>query len=114
MPALLYLVTHPTRGLHKIGITNEKLRANSRMIHWKQKGWTVVHRRHFREGLTARAVEQAVLKCFKDNGWLATQAPGLVHSSESGRTEIVTAALVSAQSIWDMVEVQAQSLETTN
>ena len=90
-PAVVYLITHPLLGAHKIGIAGVK---SKRLGHHRALGWQIHKTMAFEHGAEAHRVEQAVLRWMReDQGW----PPHL--DTGSGWTETVAVHLVSLKEL---------------
>jgi hypothetical protein len=89
---VVYLVTHPLLGAHKIGIAGQQSR---RLDHHRSLGWHVYRTMRFESGADAYRVEQAVLRWMREERrWAPHLAAG------SGWTETVDAHFVSLEELW--------------
>ncbi|MGY1825779.1 MULTISPECIES: hypothetical protein [unclassified Blastococcus] len=101
-PAVVYLLTDPRRGAHKIGVTAAD---STRLALHRRRGWTVLHTVAVPTGAHALEVERAVLRWLREDRGLPAALDG-----EDGATETVDAATVSARTIWARVEQEVASL----
>jgi hypothetical protein len=100
-PGLVYLVTHPRLGAHKIGVGAV---SGARVNQWRGRGWKVFQTLHFSVGADAYAVEQSVLDWLhKDLGL----RPFLQPRDCEGWTETVDASAIDPSAIWARVEREA-------
>ncbi len=104
-PGIVYLITHPKLGAHKVGITNT---GGYRLGRWRKRGWEAYRTLELARGEDARAVEQAVLRWWRhDLGHLeyldAVQCP-------NGWTETICSDAVDLPAIWARVVVEAANL----
>lgn len=102
-PANVYVVTHPTWNVHKVGIAGVGARVQ-RLDTLRAAGWVIYKTLRFDRGADARAVETNVLRWFR--GDLKAQ-PGLPPSSGEGYSETISADVVSLPAIWRRVTTAA-------
>lgn len=72
-PAIVYLITNPEWGAHKIGIAGVK---TSRLENWKRYGWTVHDTLRLDRGDVAEAIEQEVLRWLEEEQGLSPYLDG--------------------------------------
>lgn len=102
LPAEVYLITDPVRGVHKVGIGG--LQSNRVQV-WKKKGWNLYRARRFAVGADAYLVEQLTLR------WLRTDMslpPYL--AIEDGWTETVAGDAIDLPTLWARVEEISQEV----
>nr|WP_274703904.1 hypothetical protein [Rhodococcus qingshengii] len=102
LPAEVYLITDPLRGVHKVGIGG--LQSNRVQV-WKKKGWNLYKARRFAVGADAYLVEQLTLR------WLRTDMslpPYL--AMEDGWTETVAGDAIDLPTLWARVEEISQEV----
>jgi hypothetical protein len=108
-PALLYVISHPVWGAHKVGI-GACVGYNSRLTQHERAGWELAESRVFPTGWAARDVEQAVL----DRLRAAQLAPYLdAATMPNGWTETCDAARVTAAELCAMVEAETDRAAAT-
>jgi hypothetical protein len=96
---VVYLITHPTLGAHKIGITAS---GSDRLDKWQRRGWQVYATHHFDIGADAHWVEQSALQ------WLRTDLGlGPFLRDTDGWSETVDAAAIDLATIWQHVSDDA-------
>ncbi len=94
-PGLVYVVTHPARGAHKVGIAAVD---SDRLAVHRRSGWQVYRTLRFDRGEEAFRVEQGVLRWLRDElGLPPYLADGI------GWTETVDADAVSLPDLWSKV-----------
>lgn len=94
-PGVVYVVTHPIHGAHKVGIAAPD---SDRLAVHRRNGWQVYRTLLFDRGEDAFKVEQAVLRWLRDDlGLPPFLAEGI------GWTETVGAEAVSLPALWRMV-----------
>ena len=98
-PSVVYLITHPQLGAHKVGITGVD---TTRLEAWRKHGWQAFKTRRFGVGHIAREVEQSVLRWLREelghSAYLdAVQCP-------NGHTETVSADSIDLPTIWAKVQ----------
>lgn len=94
-PAVLYLLTHPKWGAHKIGITAPSAR---RLEQHSRRGWTIVESMQCPDGRTARRIEAMILH------WWRRELRMEPHLRDGdGWTETIDADAVSLTEVWDRV-----------
>lgn len=94
-PGFVYLVTHPALGAHKVGIAGD---ATKRLEILSKGGWLLYKRLHFTDGTHAYAVEQEIIRWWREDLLLP---PFLAQSD--GWTETVDAEALSLPEIWRKV-----------
>jgi len=99
-PAIIYLITNPKLGAHKIGVAgaNEK---NERLAKHSRGGWELYRKKRYPTGLEAFKVEQKILKWFISKELYPYVAPELM--PHGGSSETVDGDLVDLQTIWKRV-----------
>lgn len=102
MPAVVYLVTDPVRGAHKIGKTGVE---SSRLGVHQTRGWQVYKVLRVERGEQAGAIEQAILRWWRNDLGLP---PYL--ADEDGWTETIDADAVSLVDVWRRVLAESRSL----
>jgi hypothetical protein len=105
-PALVYLLTDPNRGAHKIGIAGID---SGRLDKHRRAGWTVHRTREVASGKVAYEVEAAVLRWWRDD---LGHPPFL--ATGDGWTETVDASVLDAKVIWAYVGRVARRIDPAN
>jgi recombinational DNA repair protein (RecF pathway) len=106
--AILYLITHPDLGAHKIGIAGKK-RNNSRLREHTRQGWIVLKTMDFEVGDDAYEVEQLTLLWVREDLGLPPYV-GKRKMPQSGYTETINAEEIDALMIWKQVEKLSRSV----
>ena len=102
-PAILYLITHPILGIHKIGIAGVN---SKRLKVHKGNGWQVYRTTTYGKGTEAYLVEQSVLNWMRyEENWPVGISTG------NGWTETVSADHVSLTTIWRKTTSVARKLD---
>ena len=101
-PAIIYLITHPEYGAHKIGVAgasekNERLKKHSR------QGWQIYKTREFKVGEDVFAIEQQVLAWLISSKGL-TPYLAVEQMPQGGSSETVDASEIELVTIWAKVE----------
>jgi hypothetical protein len=91
-PAIVYLITNPEWGAHKIGIAGVK---TNRLENWRRYGWTVHNTLRLDRGDVAEAVEQEVLRWLEEELGLSPHLDGA-----NGWSETVDSSAVDLSTIW--------------
>lgn len=91
-PAIVYLITNPECGAHKIGIAGVE---TSRLENWKRYGWSVHNTLRMDRGDVAEAIEQEVLRWLEEEIGLSPYLDGA-----NGWTETVDSSAVDLSTIW--------------
>lgn len=110
-PSLVYLVTNPEFGSHKIGICNVANRTRRLGAHTKD-GWQVCHMFPVSTGEEARRIEQAVLTQLRSQGFSPHLTIDLM--PQGGYKETVDAEEISIPVLRDMIRQQQQLADTPN
>lgn len=101
LPAVVYVITHPTLGCHKIGIAGLH---SDRIKQWRRQGWLTYRTRRFHVGADAYAVEQAVLRWLRTDQQLPRHLP-----VGDGSNETVDADSIDLITLWAQVEHHART-----
>jgi len=94
-PAYLYLITHPTKNAHKIGIGNTEARRIEKHL---KNGWKIYKILEFKKGSQAHLIEQQIISWLREEKYL-----GPAYRTGDGWTETVKSNDISLQSIWRKV-----------
>ena len=99
-PALIYLITHPTLGAHKVGISGA---TKSRLKQHQREGWETYKQLTLDTGQQAYVIEQGVFEWLEETFGLT---PFLSKQSmpQGGFTETVDASEIDLPTIWAKVE----------
>lgn len=103
-PCLIYLITHPMLGAHKIGVGAP---SGYRLKMHHREGWQVYRTKTYSTGAKALDVEQRVLEWLRIDLGLP---PALTRAEmpQAGYTETVTASAVDLPDIWEIVEIASK------
>lgn len=104
---MVYFLTHPELGAHKVGITGAH---STRIALFQKAGWNVLHLAEFRRGSDARAVERAIHHWWRSDlhlpVWLSREDTG----SLSGHTETISADELSEFEVISRIKQEAMRL----
>lgn len=102
LPAIVYLVTNPNLGAHKIGVAGTS-EHNVRLKNHKKYGWNVYKHREFKRGATAFEIETQVLKWLRNSKNLLPYLT-IEQMPQAGWSETVDASEIDLPTIWEKVE----------
>ncbi|MER7278046.1 hypothetical protein ABT369_26750 [Dactylosporangium sp. NPDC000244] len=106
-PAVLYLITHPELGAHKVGVTGQ---GSTRVASFKNVGWHVFELLAMVTGRQAYAIETAVLNRLREQG----VALGFVPKDKmrnGGFTETFSAASISLTDAFRLVLAETRAYQ---
>jgi len=105
LPAIIYLVTHPELGVHKVGIAGQE---SIRLETHRRAGWKIHRTQSLESGAMAHRVEQSVL------AWLRREKEcPAVPGTGNGWTETVAASEISLQSLWKRISREISAAQNT-
>ena len=101
-PAIIYLISHPKLGAHKIGVAGSA-KHNERLKKHAQQGWILYKHKEFKKGVDAFKIEGRILR------WLRYQKNlppflSIEQMPQAGWSETVDASAVELSSIWAKVQ----------
>jgi len=102
LPAIIYLVTNPNLGAHKIGVAGAN-EHNVRLKKHQKYGWSVYKHKEFKSGSAAFSVETQVLKWLRNSKNLLPYLT-IEQMPQSGWSETVDASEIDLPTIWAKVE----------
>jgi DNA-directed RNA polymerase subunit RPC12/RpoP len=107
-PAIVYLITHPKYGAHKIGVAGAA-KHNERLKKHKSQGWIIYRHKEFKKGIHAFAVEGKVLHWLRYKKELSPYL-SIEQMPQAGWSETVNSSEIDLPTIWAKVE-QLSKLE---
>ncbi len=101
-PAIVYLITHPKLGAHKIGVAGAA-KHNERLKKHKSQGWTIYRHKEFKLGIQAFTVEGKVLHWLRYKKDLSPYL-SIEQMPQAGWSETVDASEIDLETIWAKVQ----------
>jgi len=101
-PAIVYLITHPKYGAHKIGVAGAA-KHNERLKKHKSQGWIIYRHKEFKKGIQAFAVEGKVLHWLRYKKDLPPYL-SIEQMPQAGWSETVNGSEIDLSTIWAKVE----------
>ena len=101
-PAIVYLITHPKYGAHKIGVAGAA-KHNERLKKHKSQGWIIYRHKEFKKGIHAFAVEGKVLHWLRYKKELSPYL-SIEQMPQAGWSETVNSSEIDLPTIWAKVE----------
>lgn len=101
-PAIIYLITHPKYGAHKIGVAGGA-KHNERLKKHKSQGWIIYRHKEFKKGIQAFTVEGKVLHWLRYKKDLAPFL-SIEQMPQAGWSETVNGSKIDLSTIWVKVE----------
>lgn len=101
-PAIVYLITHPKYGAHKIGVAGAA-KHNERLKKHKSQGWIIYRHKEFKRGIQAFAVEGKVLHWLRYKKDLSPYL-SIEQMPQAGWSETVNGSEIDLSTIWAKVE----------
>ena len=99
-PAIIYLITNPKLGAHKIGVAGANGK-NERLAKHSRGGWELYRKKSYPTGLEAFKVEQKILKWFISKELYPFVAPELMPNG--GSSETIDSESIQLKTIWAKV-----------
>ena len=101
-PAIIYLITHPKYGAHKIGVAGAA-KHNERLKKHKSQGWVIYRHKEFKKGIQAFVVEGKVLHWLRYEKDLSPYL-SIEQMPQAGWSETVNGSEIDLSTIWAKVE----------
>ena len=98
LPAIVYLISHPILGAHKIGVAGAA-KHNERLVKHVKQGWIVYKNKEFKKGIDASNLEGKMLHWLRYQKNLSPYL-SMEQMPQAGWSETVDASEIDLATIW--------------